>query len=1571
MRLQYKKLHRLGREYPDPNYRFLDKLRSASRRNASLTDDAEIQKTFSLGEFIAKEIETMAELDYVDDLDLLEEYDLAEGASDFSSSEEQGRGRVNAEDDELPSDYDEEEENKALMNIVIGLCSALGGPEEVIHQDGSKETVYRPGDDCLADLITALTWPMDVLGELHEAMEKELDETKISGLPALQRAQVNYKASIMRVRGGPSGTADRDFLSTVMNFVLLPSLTKPRPNRTERDVGTINMCLHLFRNLLAIKDPIATSLDSTELVELSTLQSKLVLALHKSKILETLLMLSSSASRRDFEDWNAITAECIYHLIVGTSPKALLNGDVEKPHSAEGGDAEEAKVVPAPQLSDRNKAALLTSLLTEASQKRANVIASASSRHSRFGTTISFMASDGHRGVARQASSLRKSVEELEAEEKARTRRRKPTRRVFNEKGAPRYRPDWSKAAARVVIRWSDDFVKHGLVNLSKTLIEDLRRERDKLGDLDVARIHFMQMASYFLEYFMLRRAASPNTKLWDPNNPEAHTSDKSLIEANAEGKQADDFATQAQAKDRATTESAEEGAEKVTGQEHLENQKQGDKTIEGQDDEIKKGTSEDWPLSTVDFFTDKWPFVLVNRRVKDALTDRNWLELMACTQLWITMLKLMEVEELSIDEAERENAEYVQATIHEDNDVHETAKAITVCYKRQTFAFLETLIQFAYAYPRSLERFMKGRESMMVRAKVKVRKQMRKNGEQEGDEEEVEKRAKDSIEDAYKERAFTFNAFQDKLSSRFLADTCLDYIMRWREFTNPKEQLDTVVRVMHRIAIKGNGRRMFYQAHQRAGFKKLQTEMTVLEAVAPKPAENLKQLIRVVQRSWDKLTPEEKEKFAEGKRAPRQLKTVGPPRDIEVKEGHSVEEKIGIAVGLLLEKELMPYVNWVKGALEHASAQRKEIILNTDGMDALDKDEDGDVRRPSMTAMDKFEAHVLPFEEGDNQLRKDAATLPPLKLLCRLLGLDSHSISEEECTWSVPAATLPEHLDADIATIEKYIRSPVDTNGESFSTFVQNVRKPRERKLQEPRPMENMEGFIASDSSSSGNESSDGDFQEGQRKKKRVFSEDELSDADDSDDEGINKHQRALQRLKAREERRKQRKEQKQAAKEEKAKQRKLKKKVYRPGDDGRSKSSSGRRARRLKLAVAPMFAGLEAALDDRIEDSDEEMADFDRAIAQQQAEMGINGEDAGNQGQTSSSPASQRGDRLSSSPSPFGAQGLSSPPTSPARDPQSPLFRGMSPAPVTKSPLAARRLQTQSPAGSASPTPARRATRVFLQARSPISRKTTAVKARQQLDSDADSEVDELSPAKPTRAPNALLSSPFASPLSRAVASSRSKEAAAAPSPASSPMSRIMGSSHLQLPKRANAAIASSSPPRSSPPPASSSGSDAIMSRWKAFASKSIGQEPKSLFIFSDNEDDEMDELADEEHPAAGAASSSAFRLASQQRSKSKSKAGAGASKPKKSRTSLSSQAARVPLAERNQLDEEDELVDELEGDLPRPVAPVGTKAKGMQGRTGAPASSRIGASAFGVVVDVGDKRKRAILSEDDDDI
>ncbi|CCU97797.1 unnamed protein product [Malassezia sympodialis ATCC 42132] len=55
-------LHRLGREYPDPNYHFLPKLRAMFRKNAHLTDTQEIESKLALAEFVKRETETLYRL---------------------------------------------------------------------------------------------------------------------------------------------------------------------------------------------------------------------------------------------------------------------------------------------------------------------------------------------------------------------------------------------------------------------------------------------------------------------------------------------------------------------------------------------------------------------------------------------------------------------------------------------------------------------------------------------------------------------------------------------------------------------------------------------------------------------------------------------------------------------------------------------------------------------------------------------------------------------------------------------------------------------------------------------------------------------------------------------------------------------------------------------------------------------------------------------------------------------------------------------------------------------------------------------------------------------------------------------------------------------------------------------------------------------------------------------------------------------------------------------------------------------------------------------------------------------
>ncbi|KAJ7475702.1 hypothetical protein FB451DRAFT_1397106 [Mycena latifolia] len=51
----YKELHRLGREYPDPEYNYHQRIRQLFEKTRDLTDQDEIDKAFRLGEYIKQE----------------------------------------------------------------------------------------------------------------------------------------------------------------------------------------------------------------------------------------------------------------------------------------------------------------------------------------------------------------------------------------------------------------------------------------------------------------------------------------------------------------------------------------------------------------------------------------------------------------------------------------------------------------------------------------------------------------------------------------------------------------------------------------------------------------------------------------------------------------------------------------------------------------------------------------------------------------------------------------------------------------------------------------------------------------------------------------------------------------------------------------------------------------------------------------------------------------------------------------------------------------------------------------------------------------------------------------------------------------------------------------------------------------------------------------------------------------------------------------------------------------------------------------------------------------------------
>ncbi|KAG8738842.1 Topoisomerase 1-associated factor 1 [Ceratobasidium sp. 428] len=127
-----------------------------------------------------------------------------------------------------------------------------------------------------------MTWPIDIAQELKE-LDEEYDEN--TDYATLLLAQLHYKEALARP----------EVVKALQN-IMIPCIAKDRRSRVERDVQIISLVLHIFRNLLVLKDPPRTSSSlSSSATSLSSLQSRLLVALRTTSLIDVLLTCASSA----------------------------------------------------------------------------------------------------------------------------------------------------------------------------------------------------------------------------------------------------------------------------------------------------------------------------------------------------------------------------------------------------------------------------------------------------------------------------------------------------------------------------------------------------------------------------------------------------------------------------------------------------------------------------------------------------------------------------------------------------------------------------------------------------------------------------------------------------------------------------------------------------------------------------------------------------------------------------------------------------------------------------------------------------------------------------------------------------------------------------------------------------------------------------------------------------------------------------------------------------------------------------------------------------------------------------
>jgi replication fork protection complex subunit Tof1/Swi1 len=197
-------------------------------------------------------------------------------------------------------------EKRLLQNDLVPILLATAG--EGLGED--KRAI-----SCV-DLMTAMTWPIDMAEELKELDE---EEDRNADFTHLLESHLYYKASLVRP----------DIMKALFN-IIIPPLSKSIPERTEKDCQIVTVVLYLIRNLAFVKDLRPGANLSAHQLEFTSLQSRLIKELSAANFLEFFLTISSNSEKDPWlTGWNTIALEILYLFYRGVSPTLLSTKQID------------------------------------------------------------------------------------------------------------------------------------------------------------------------------------------------------------------------------------------------------------------------------------------------------------------------------------------------------------------------------------------------------------------------------------------------------------------------------------------------------------------------------------------------------------------------------------------------------------------------------------------------------------------------------------------------------------------------------------------------------------------------------------------------------------------------------------------------------------------------------------------------------------------------------------------------------------------------------------------------------------------------------------------------------------------------------------------------------------------------------------------------------------------------------------------------------------------------------------------------------------------------------------------
>ncbi|KAI0089435.1 timeless protein-domain-containing protein [Irpex rosettiformis] len=819
-----------------------------------------------------------------------------------------------------------------------------------------------------ADLMTAMTWPIDVaeeLKELDEVMDKGTDYTQ------LIQSHLRYKAAIVR----------QDVFQALLGIVL-PCLAKSLKERTPRDEQVVGVILYLVRNLAFIKDLPPNMHSSADQAEYSSLQNRLIKALSETQMLELLLTMASNGDDDPmYGNYNSLLLEIFYLLLRGVKSSSLASDQSKEP------------------------AQNLRRLLAGEDNRKRDIARNASSRHSRFGTTISVtlnpkaksnVVGDAEAGPSivendspafvlhRQRALHKEAGHMLDAGKRIKWQKVKKVDELAREENLSLESRLILQTAART-------FLETAFNSFLASLLKDIKAERAKISEKDHLRL--LYLTKWFLDFFLCQRA-NDKSATWDFSMITEVTEAGWIVWVLKRMREA------MEDKPKLWTE-LQAGVECLTqlillidcmissGDESIANAAE---TLQMQI--ICNGEVLDTSLESV-------------RVYKEGIQSLTYLD--SSIHLAYALLKLLEKSSKNggTGLVRRKKAARRQSLTAKADDTGvpdvEEEQAESEEERGETVFTFDSFEQ-RFAHPDVTQTLMlylarykefKSPENMKRVVSLLHRQAVRTKAE------------------GLFFKVSTLNLFKSILAE---------------EKSLPREQAyKDLVSLINYIL--------------RKFFKEVAEDPFLLvEAFYPKTRGKWK-----AHSSWE---PPEK-----ASRGDENMVENRWPAEVKIKKGFSWSEELGIAIKCLVEDSKASLVEWTKEILIMVIGMRQRIVEDTDGQSSRsgDADNEDDIDNsdrlmrglPSAEAREKFTDYMIPYVSDEHA---EAATKnSELKLVFRLLNFAILDQDANELEWYVPAAIVPTDLQRSLDVINQFMENPIDLGDKKASQML--VKKRRRRR--------------------------------------------------------------------------------------------------------------------------------------------------------------------------------------------------------------------------------------------------------------------------------------------------------------------------------------------------------------------------------------------------------------------------------------------------------------------------------------------------------------------------------------------